>query len=81
MSINNDRVKGLARQAEGTIKEAAGKLVGNEQLEAKGKIEQIVGTAQVKAGNIKARREGRNRQDLIAGRNADVHGVMSLAST
>ena len=53
MSINKDQVKGLARQAEGTIKEAAGKLVGNEKLEAKGKLEQIVGKAQVKAGEIK----------------------------
>jgi uncharacterized protein YjbJ (UPF0337 family) len=54
MSINKDQVKGLAKQVEGTVKEAAGKLVGNEKLEAKGKVEKIVGKAQVKAGDIKA---------------------------
>ena len=43
----------MFEQAEGTIKEAAGKLVGNEKLEAKGKLEQIVGKAQVKAGDLK----------------------------
>ena len=53
MGINKDQVKGLVKQAEGTIKEAAGKLVGNEKLEAKGKLEQIVGKAQVKAGDLK----------------------------
>lgn len=53
MSINKDQVKGLVKQAEGTIKEAAGKLVGNEKLEAKGKLEQIVGKAQVAAGDLK----------------------------
>jgi uncharacterized protein YjbJ (UPF0337 family) len=53
MSINKDQVKGLVKQVEGNVKEAAGKLVGNEKLEAKGKVEKIVGKAQVKAGDLK----------------------------
>jgi uncharacterized protein YjbJ (UPF0337 family) len=53
MSINKDQVKGRIREAKGTIKEAAGKLVGNETLQAKGKVQKILGKAQAKYGNVK----------------------------
>jgi uncharacterized protein YjbJ (UPF0337 family) len=36
-------VKGHLKEAEGKIKEVAGKLVGNERLEEKGKAEKIAG--------------------------------------
>ena len=35
------------------IKEIAGKLVGNEKLEAKGKVQKILGEAEAKVGDIK----------------------------
>jgi uncharacterized protein YjbJ (UPF0337 family) len=35
------------------MKELAGKLVGNEKLEAKGKTEKILGKAQAKFGDVK----------------------------
>ncbi len=38
MSINKDQVKGRVTEAEGKIKEVAGKLVGNEKLEDKGRF-------------------------------------------
>ena len=41
MSMNKDQVKGRVKEVEGKIKEVAGKLVGNETLEAKGKIQKI----------------------------------------
>lgn len=53
MSINKDQVKGRVNQAEGKIKEVAGKLVGNEDLEAKGKVQKILGEAQAKFGDVK----------------------------
>ena len=53
MSINKDQVKGHIKEAEGMIKEAAGKLVGNEKLEAKGKVQKILGEAQAAIGDIK----------------------------
>ena len=37
MSMNKDQVKGRVNEAKGTIKEVAGKLVGNETLEARAK--------------------------------------------
>ena len=53
MSINKDQVKGRVKEAEGKIKEIAGALVGNETLEAKGKIQKNLGKAQAKYGDIK----------------------------
>jgi uncharacterized protein YjbJ (UPF0337 family) len=53
MGINKDQVKGRVKEAEGTIKEAAGKTVGNERLQAKGKIEKVLGKAQAAFGDVK----------------------------
>ena len=41
--MNNDRIKGAAREMRGTIKEATGKLTGNTTLEAKGAAQKIGG--------------------------------------
>jgi uncharacterized protein YjbJ (UPF0337 family) len=53
MSMNKDQVKGRVNEAEGKIKEVAGKLVGNETLEAKGKVQRVLGKAQAKFGDVK----------------------------
>jgi uncharacterized protein YjbJ (UPF0337 family) len=53
MGINKDQVKGRVKEAKGKIKEVAGKLVGNESLEAKGKVQKILGEAQAAAGDLK----------------------------
>jgi uncharacterized protein YjbJ (UPF0337 family) len=53
MSMNKDQIKGRVKEAEGKIKEVAGKLVGNETLEAKGKIQKVLGEAQAKFGDVK----------------------------
>ena len=53
MSMNKDQVKGRVNEAEGTIKEVAGKLVGNERLEMKGKVQKVLGEAQAKFGDVK----------------------------
>jgi uncharacterized protein YjbJ (UPF0337 family) len=53
MTTNKDQVKGRIKEAEGKVKELAGKLVGNESLEAKGKTEKILGRAQAKFGDVK----------------------------
>lgn len=53
MSMNKDQVKGQVNTIKGTIKEAAGHLVGNEKLEAKGKVQKFVGKAQEKLGDAK----------------------------
>lgn len=53
MGMNKDQVKGRVTEAKGKIKEVAGKLVGNEKLEAKGKAQRIVGKARAKFGDVK----------------------------
>ena len=53
MSTNKDQTEGRAKEVTGKIKEVAGKLVGNETLEAKGKVQGILGKAQAKYGDIK----------------------------
>ncbi len=53
MSMNKDQFKGRVKKAEGKIKEVAGKLVGNESLEARGKVQAIVGGVQAKFGDVK----------------------------
>ena len=53
MSMNKDQIKGRVNEAEGKIKEAAGRLVGNEKLEAKGKVQKVLGKAQAKFGDVK----------------------------
>lgn len=53
MSMNKDQVKGKTNEAKGKVKEVAGDLVGNEKLEAKGKIQKNLGKSQVKYGDVK----------------------------
>lgn len=51
--MDNNRIEGIARQAKGTIKEAAGKITGNDKLQAEGKAEKLAGQAQEKLGQTK----------------------------
>ena len=51
--MNNDQVKGRVKEAKGKIKEVAGKLVGNEEMEAEGKVQKVLGEAQAKFGDVK----------------------------
>lgn len=51
--MDKNRIEGIARQAKGTIKEATGKITGNERLEAEGKAEKVTGNAQEKLGQAK----------------------------
>ncbi len=41
---------GRMHQAKGTIKEVAGKIVGNRDLETRGKLENMAGDLEVKLG-------------------------------
>ena len=53
MGMNKDQVKGRVTEVKGTIKETAGKLVGNEKLQRKGQAEKVLGEAQAKFGDVK----------------------------
>ncbi len=47
-----DQVKGLFHQAKGSVKEVAGKISDNPQLEAEGAGEKVAGKVQKKTGQV-----------------------------
>ena len=51
--MNKDQVEGRVDQSAGKVKEVAGKLVGNDRLQAEGKAEQIKGQVQAGYGDAK----------------------------
>lgn len=48
--MSENRIAGAAKKASGSVKEAAGKAVGNDRLRAKGAAEKASGTVQNKVG-------------------------------
>jgi len=53
MSMNKDQVKGGLKEAEGTVQEVAGRIVGNPSQEAQGNIKKTLGQLQIEVGDIK----------------------------
>ncbi|MFZ2807572.1 MAG: CsbD family protein [Desulfosalsimonadaceae bacterium] len=52
-SSKRDNAEGKMHQVKGTIKEVAGRIVGNKDLESEGKDENTDGKVQKKLGEIK----------------------------
>ena len=52
-SSTRDNAEGKMHQVKGTIKEVAGRIVGNDDLEDEGKDENTEGKIQEKLGQIK----------------------------
>ena len=52
--MNKQQVKGRVDEAKGKIKEVAGHVVGNKDLEAKGNIQKNVGKVEAGLGDLKA---------------------------
>lgn len=53
MSSTSDKIKGLANEAIGNVKQGVGKVTGNEELQVKGKIQETKGEAQQAVGKVK----------------------------
>ncbi len=51
--MNKDQVEGRAQTVKGDLKEAAGKIVGNERLTTEGQAEQVAGKVQSTVGDVK----------------------------
>jgi uncharacterized protein YjbJ (UPF0337 family) len=65
--MNKDRVEGSIRQAKGSVKSAAGKMVGDSKLEAEGKADKAVGKVQNTIGGIKdSLRKGRRTKNSLS---------------
>jgi uncharacterized protein YjbJ (UPF0337 family) len=54
MGSATDKMKGVANQAGGKIKEGVGKAIGNEQVQVEGKAQQVKGKVQQKVGEAKS---------------------------
>ncbi|HZS63260.1 MAG TPA: CsbD family protein [Xanthobacteraceae bacterium] len=51
--MDKDRIKGVAHQAKGSVKEAAGRISGDAKLQAEGKAEKFGGKVQNALGGVK----------------------------
>ncbi len=53
MGSTADKVKGLANEAVGNVKQAAGKATGNDRLQAEGAAQELKGEGQQALGKTK----------------------------
>ena len=51
--VDREHVKGAADKAKGTVKETAGKVTGDKELESEGKLDKAKGDVHNAAGNVK----------------------------
>ena len=51
--MDREHVKGAAEKAKGAIKDTAGKVTGNQKLQAEGKVDKAKGAAHNVAGDVK----------------------------
>jgi uncharacterized protein YjbJ (UPF0337 family) len=61
--MDREHVKGLAEKAKGSVKEGAGKLTGDKQMQAEGEVDKAKGSAHNAAGDVKD--AGRNAADAL----------------
>ncbi|GJE13325.1 CsbD family protein [Methylobacterium longum] len=53
MSSTTDKIKGLANEAVGTVKQGVGSATDNDKLKAEGKAQELKGDAQKATGDVK----------------------------
>jgi len=51
--MDKERIKGMAQQGKGAVKEGAGKVFGDEKLKAEGKMDKIEGKVRSAVGGMK----------------------------
>jgi uncharacterized protein YjbJ (UPF0337 family) len=51
--MDREHVKGAADKAKGSIKETAGKIAGDKELQSEGKLDKAKGDAHNAVGNVK----------------------------
>ena len=61
--MNKEQVKGRAEEAIGKVKEVAGRVTGDKELEAKGDAQQVAGKTRATAGDV-----AEDVKDVVKGR-------------
>ena len=51
--MDKDRIKGMADQGKGSVKETAGKVMGDKKLETEGKMDRAEGKVRNAVGGMK----------------------------
>jgi uncharacterized protein YjbJ (UPF0337 family) len=51
--MDKDRIEGKAKETKGAMKDAAGKIIGSDKLQAEGKADKVAGKVQNKFGQAK----------------------------
>ena len=51
--MDKDRIEGAAKNIKGTVKDAAGKVMGDTKMQAEGKAEKVEGKVQNTVGGAK----------------------------
>ncbi len=57
--MDKDRIKGSAEQIKGSVKEAAGKALGDKKLETEGETDKTAGKIQNAVGGLKDAMRGK----------------------
>jgi len=52
MAMSKERIEGVTQQGVGAVKQAVGKVIGNEQMQAEGVADKIVGSTKEAAGKV-----------------------------
>ncbi|GJE40429.1 CsbD family protein [Methylobacterium persicinum] len=66
MSSTTDKLKGLANEAVGNVKQGVGNMTGNDKLKAEGKAQELKGETQKTVGDAKD--GAKNLADKITGK-------------
>jgi uncharacterized protein YjbJ (UPF0337 family) len=53
MSSTSDKIKGMANEAAGNVKQGVGKLINNKEMQAKGAVQERKGEVQQAVGSAK----------------------------
>jgi uncharacterized protein YjbJ (UPF0337 family) len=53
MQMNKDKIEGATQKGVGAVKDAVGKMTGNDKLRAEGLGDKIAGTAKESVGKVK----------------------------
>jgi len=61
--MDKDRVEGAAKNVGGKIKEAAGKMTGDEKLKREGQVDQVAGKVQNTVGGLKDKLHEHDRDE------------------
>lgn len=64
MGGTKDKIKGMANEAAGNVKQGVGKATGNRKMQAEGKAQELKGEAQQAMGDVKNKVKGAANRHL-----------------